>query len=249
MNEKMLQPILGQRIRAARKAEHITLVELSKRIGVSNQALSAIERGEKNPSRQTLINLSKELGDFFGVKWLEDQHDEKIERSRVRFGERFRQDDKETLREAFNEFLDFKFGSIQPSEVKSIVEGMRFIPLIARMTASHIMEEITNGENYLIPAHMTRPGKRTYCVLIESQSMRDALVGPGDIVVANEDTSLFEGKVAIVEMEGQISIRRVSVKGQRVTLLPVNSDYKPIKLPVNKINCLGEVTGLLRFIE
>src|SRR4051812_42319563 len=107
MTEKTLQPSLGQRIRAARKAEHITLVELSKRIGVSNQALSAIERGEKNPSRQTLINLSKELGDFFGIEWLQDQHDEKIERSRVSFGERFRQDDKETLREAFNEFLDF----------------------------------------------------------------------------------------------------------------------------------------------
>lgn len=142
-----------------------------------------------------------------------------------------------------------KFGSIPPSEVKSIVEGVRFIPLIARITVAQVIEEITDEENYLIPARMTRPGKRTYCVLIESQSMHDALTSPGDIIIANEDTNLFDGKVAIVEIKGQISIRRLSVKGKKVTLLPVNSDYEPIKLPVNKINCLGEVTGLMRFIE
>jgi len=249
MTEKMLQPILGQRIRAARKAEHITLVELSKRIGVSNQALSAIERGEKNPSKQTLINLSRELGDRFGVKWLEDQHEEKSEKSRVTWEERFRQDDKETLREAFNEFLDFKFGSIPPSEVKARVQGIRSIPLIARITVAQVIEETTYEDYFLVPARMTRPDKRTYCVLIEDQSMCEALVGRGDIIVANEDTSLFDGKLAIVEIKGKISIRSLLVKGQKVTLIPINSDYKPIKLPASKVNCLGEVTGLLRFIE
>ncbi|MGB7923488.1 MAG: S24 family peptidase [Pyrinomonadaceae bacterium] len=249
MTEKTLQPILGQRIRAARKDEHLTLVELSKRIGISNQALSAIERGEKNPSKQTLINLSRELKDRFGVSWLEDQHEEKLERSRVTWDERFRQGDKETLREAFNEFLDFKFGAIPLSEVKSIVEGIRFIPVIARITSAQLIEEIADYDNFLIPARMTRPGKRTYCVLIESQSMGDALVSRGDIVVANEDTNVFDGKVAIVEIKGQISIRRLLVKGKKVTMIPFNSDYEPIKLPVNKIICLGEVTGVLRFIE
>lgn len=249
MAENTLQPILGQRIRDARKEEHLTLVELSKRIGISNQALSAIERGEKNPSKQTLINLSRELHDRFGVSWLEDQHEEKRERSKVAWDERFRQGDKETLREAFNDFLDFKFGAIQPSEVKSIVQGIRSIPLIARITGAQIIEEITDDENFLVPARMTRPGKRAYCVLIESQSMYDALVGRGDIVVANEDTNVFDGKVAIVEIKGKISIRSLLVKGQKVTLLPINSDYKPIKLPANKVICLGEVTGLLRFIE
>jgi SOS-response transcriptional repressor LexA len=249
MAEKNLQPELGQRIRAARKGEHITLVELSRRIGVSNQALSAIERGEKNPSKQTLINLSKELGDYFGIEWLEDQHAEKVERSRVAFGERFRQADKEILKDAFNEFLEFKFGSIPASQVKDMVQGVRSIPLIGKITAAHEFEEIRDDEHFLVPARMTRPGKKSYCVLIESQSMRDALVCAGDIVVGAEDTEIFDGKVAFVEVNGQISIRRLSIKGKKVILIPVNSDYDEIKLPMSKINCLGEVTGLLRFIE
>src|SRR5437764_13732109 len=69
---KEIRTHIGVKIRAARKALNLTLEELGKRIGVTNQALSAIEREEKNPSRQTLMNLARVLKTDFGERWLAD---------------------------------------------------------------------------------------------------------------------------------------------------------------------------------
>src|SRR5437588_208901 len=63
-------PFVNLQIRAARKSSGLTLDELGQQIGVSAQALSAIELGKANPSRQTLINLARVLENDFGEAWL-----------------------------------------------------------------------------------------------------------------------------------------------------------------------------------
>jgi len=58
------QPIhqLGERLRAARRARHLTLAELAERSGVSRSMLSEVERGSVNPTIGVLWNLTFALG-------------------------------------------------------------------------------------------------------------------------------------------------------------------------------------------
>jgi transcriptional regulator with XRE-family HTH domain len=49
---------LGERLRNLRTSQHISQTDLSKRIGVTNALISAIEKGERSPSLETLIKLS-----------------------------------------------------------------------------------------------------------------------------------------------------------------------------------------------
>jgi transcriptional regulator with XRE-family HTH domain len=67
---KYSSPFVGQRIRSARLSAHLSLEMLGQLIGISNQALSAIERGKANPSKQTLMSLARTLNDDFEVPWL-----------------------------------------------------------------------------------------------------------------------------------------------------------------------------------
>lgn len=243
--------LLGERIKAARKSAGLTLVELSQQIGISNQALSAIERGQKNPSKQTLMNLSRVLRNGFNIAWLEELVEETEEAHQgVKFflDENTRRNVKEELREVFSEFLDFKFGTGSIA-IKELAKGVRIISLSARINVDHTIEELGNKEDIVIPARMTRPGQHTYGVLVLGDSLRDALVHPGDIIVANTDSAIADGKFALIELKGKISIKRISLKGRSVTLLPANADYPPVKIPINQLTCLGEVTGLLRFLE
>jgi SOS-response transcriptional repressor LexA len=251
MPEQSHNTPLGERIKAARKSAGLTLVRLSEQIGISNQALSAIERGQKNPSKQTLMNLAKTLRNGFGIDWLEGLIEE-IEETRqgVKFflEENKRRNDKEELREVFSEFLDFKFGTGSIA-IMDLAKSVRLISLSARITAEHTIEELSNKEEIVIPARMMRLGQHTYGVLVMGDSLRDALVHPGDIIIANTDNAIADGKLALIELKGKISIKRISLKGRSVTLFPANSDYAPIKVSINKLNCVGEVTGLLRFPE
>lgn len=53
---------LGERLRAARRARHLTLAELAERSGVSRSMLSEVERGSVNPTIGVLWNLTFALG-------------------------------------------------------------------------------------------------------------------------------------------------------------------------------------------
>jgi DNA-binding XRE family transcriptional regulator len=54
--------VLGDRLRAARKAHGISLRELARRIGVSASLISQIETQKVHPSVSTLYSLASELG-------------------------------------------------------------------------------------------------------------------------------------------------------------------------------------------
>lgn len=69
---------LGQRIRQARQARHVTAAQLAERIGVSSNYVSELERGiKKNPSMQVIAGMAEVLGYpvdyFFGVSKSENR--------------------------------------------------------------------------------------------------------------------------------------------------------------------------------
>jgi transcriptional regulator with XRE-family HTH domain len=249
MGKSSLQPQLGQRIKEVRKSRLLTLEELGKRVGISNQALSAIERGRKNPSRQTLLSLSRELSDTLGVDWLEAQQN--VDRADIGLwmGERYHLSERERLREAFNQFLTFKFGSMGFSEIDHIVKGMRQVPLAVSIKIDGTPEKLGGNDNLLIPASMTRPGKGSYGIRIETTIFADAFIYPGDVVISNDDINLFSGKVALVKLKGSLRIRRISMKGRSVNLMPLGAGGEAEPVTRKEINCLGEITGVIRVIE
>jgi len=52
---------VGRRVRAVRKEKHLTMRQLSTRIGLSSSLISQIERGESSPSVPTLYKISVAL--------------------------------------------------------------------------------------------------------------------------------------------------------------------------------------------
>ncbi|GIM29862.1 hypothetical protein CPJCM30710_25280 [Clostridium polyendosporum] len=60
---------IGKRISEFRKLNKLTGVELAKRVGITREYLSHLEKGSKTPSFETLQNICSELGitlsDFF----------------------------------------------------------------------------------------------------------------------------------------------------------------------------------------
>jgi transcriptional regulator with XRE-family HTH domain len=53
---------LGTRIRKAREQAHISQAELARRIGISKQAMNAIEGGATDPRASRIVAISQELG-------------------------------------------------------------------------------------------------------------------------------------------------------------------------------------------
>ncbi len=74
---------LGDRLRAGRSAKGLTQAKLAEAVGVSNNYISMLERGQKLPTIDTLIKLAKAadtsvselLGDVkVADEWLDEVH-------------------------------------------------------------------------------------------------------------------------------------------------------------------------------
>lgn len=70
---------MEKRIHAARKAKGLTLKQLGNIIGISESAVSNIERGRNKPSGSTLILLCEKLG--INRAWLETGEGELFDKS------------------------------------------------------------------------------------------------------------------------------------------------------------------------
>ena len=66
----MTKKEIGERVRAYRLQHHISQTEAADRIGISQQRLSAIERGKVDPRTSTIYKIMRGLdappNDFFG---------------------------------------------------------------------------------------------------------------------------------------------------------------------------------------
>lgn len=54
--------LLGQRVRALRRAQRVSQEELASRAGVHRTYLGGVERGERNPSLRNITRIAQALG-------------------------------------------------------------------------------------------------------------------------------------------------------------------------------------------
>jgi SOS-response transcriptional repressor LexA len=241
---------LGSQIRSARREKNLTLVELSNQIGISNQALSDIERGKKNPSKQTLMNLSRELNEGFGIEWLELLRARRSVEVGASLQKHWTQNEKQKLKALFDRFLNLEFPVEDTNliTVDEVAKGTVTIPIHGSITATGRHRPQKEEETLIIPSRIAKPGVN-YALRVEGDSLRDALIGSGDLVVINENTQDVDGKFAAVYLDKKILLRRIFIKNNKARLIPANKDYHAESISLDKLNCFGIVTGVLRSVE
>jgi DNA polymerase V len=75
----------------------------------------------------------------------------------------------------------------------------------------------------------------TFLVRIEGDSMIGAGIFSGDIAIVDRslvesDVKAMHNKIVLAVLDGEFTIKRLSVKGKSVSLLPENDKYQPIAM-------------------
>jgi repressor LexA len=85
----------------------------------------------------------------------------------------------------------------------------------------------------------------TFLLKVSGDSMIEAGILPGDMVLIDRSLTPQSGDVIIAEVDGEWTLKFLRKRGDGVTLLPANPKYKPIK-PKNELNIAGVVTAVVR---
>ena len=70
----------------------------------------------------------------------------------------------------------------------------------------------------------------TFMVTATGDSMRDAGIFNGDVLLVDKSLEPRDGCIVIAALNGELTVKRLSRKNQRVKLLPANPKFKPIDI-------------------
>lgn len=89
----------------------------------------------------------------------------------------------------------------------------------------------------------------TFLVRAVGESMINAGIYPGDILVVDRKIEAKHGKVVVAAIDGQLTVKRLCNNNQELFLMPENNDFKPIKIEKeNNIFIWGVVTSVIHKI-
>ena len=70
----------------------------------------------------------------------------------------------------------------------------------------------------------------TFYARVKGDSMVDAGIQDGDLLVIDKALEPKEGSIAVCYLDGEFTVKRLSVREEGVYLMPANAEFKPIKI-------------------
>ncbi|SEF58619.1 transcriptional repressor LexA [Oceanospirillum linum] len=119
------------------------------------------------------------------------------------------------------------------------------IPLLGWVTAGMPMEICENHEQIQVPKQLVK--KNTYALKVRGNSMVEANIHDGDIIVIEQSQTVENGETCVVMINNQyVTLKRLYIDRTGVRLDPANSSMSPITLKNEDVQVLGIVMGLKR---
>ncbi|MEO6196522.1 MAG: transcriptional repressor LexA [Dehalococcoidia bacterium] len=87
-----------------------------------------------------------------------------------------------------------------------------------------------------------------FALRVKGTSMIDALINDGDVVIMEAATAARDGEMvaAWLKREGEITLKKIYVEGDRVRLQPANSTMEPIYTEASNVEVQGKVIASIR---
>ncbi len=89
--------------------------------------------------------------------------------------------------------------------------------------------------------------RELFALRVRGDSMIDAGILEGDIVIAREQKTAANGDIIVAMLDGESTVKRLSKVGGKITLVPENRRMKPIAVAQGELVIQGKVIGVQRF--
>jgi repressor LexA len=118
-------------------------------------------------------------------------------------------------------------------------------PLLGRIAAGRGLEAVAVGdEAYSLAAELLLPrsGRHRYLLRVVGQSMTEARIEDGDLLVVEEDEDPADGAVVVALLRGEeATVKRLRREGETVRLRSQNGGYEDIVVPAEDVKVQGRV--------
>jgi len=135
-------------------------------------------------------------------------------------------------------------GRLIPTD--SFAENIASVPLLGLVTAGFpatVEEEMTDTVS--LDELLIEKKAFTYMLEVDGDSMIDAHIAKGDMVLVEKCNNANDGDIIIAEVDGEFTMKYFRKEGSKVWLEPANKNYKPI-YPEHSLNINAVLKAVIR---
>ena len=125
----------------------------------------------------------------------------------------------------------------------SIAAPVKLLGTVEAGFPSPAEEEL--ADNLSLDDLLIQNPEATFLLKVSGDSMSEAGILPGDMVLVDKGEQPKNGDIVIAEVDGQWTMKYLRKRGENVMLLPANPKYQPIK-PKKELKIAGVVTAVIR---
>ena len=135
-----------------------------------------------------------------------------------------------------------------PSAMPVEGAGIHRLPIMGRIAAGQPIEAIQDGARSIgVPDSMIGETGRHYALEVKGDSMIEAGINDGDIVIIRETSQAENGDIVVAMVEGyETTLKRFRRKGSSIALEPANPAYETRVLREDQVEIQGKLAGLIR---
>ncbi len=207
---------IAERLRKLRQELGMTQNEFARRLGISQRTLSHYERGERQIPLSIIQKILREFPEVNPL-WL-------LEGSGDMFDEE---------RERYIESMEKK---VAPGKVMRV----KWLPIAGYVSAGLPERVEEQGILGWIPVPESMDGDM---ILYVNGDSMEPKVPMGSMVVVKRVYSPFEikdGNIVVVRLDGDHTLKRIYVRGNKIILKPENRKYQPIEINIEDFNVVVE---------
>lgn len=119
------------------------------------------------------------------------------------------------------------------------------VPIMGRVTAGLPILAVEDIEGYIPVSESVRRGRELFALRIVGDSMINAGILDGDIVVVNKTETAENGEIVVALIDDEATVKRFYKENGHYRLQPENPDYDPII--VSECSILGKVIEVTRY--
>lgn len=120
------------------------------------------------------------------------------------------------------------------------------VPMLGLVTAGFpatVEEELADTVN--LDDLLVKNKALTYMLEVDGDSMIDAHIEKGDMVLVEKTNQAKDGEIVIAEVDGEFTMKYFRKNGAKVWLEPANKNYKPI-YPTYTLNINAVLKAVIR---
>lgn len=220
-------------------------LDLKSKSGIHRLITALVERGfiRRLPHRARALEVlrlpeNRELASLIADPLEEDRPD---------FDMDIEDEDASSFRRGPGEVILGKFTGALPGAMVAEVADALSLPLYGKIAAGTPIEALRDHANSVhVPSAMVGAGEH-YCLTVEGDSMIDAGILDGDVVIIRRGETAENGTIVVALVDGhEATLKRLRRKRDAIALEPCNRAYETRIFPPDRVVIQGRLVGLMR---